>query len=383
MGVPEQPAAAAGVLRSIRCALWILAAAAGVAMLRLGRELLIPLLLAVLLALILSGVVERLRRVGIPRALSALLLLLVLGAVTVGMVDALSTQAQHWIESAPRVLSTIEHRIRPAQLVVRQVDAITRRARALAATDAKVPVAPAGATPAVTAVEVISGTGTLAAEIAVGMALALLMLAAGPATIAGMIAALVSEWHAASLVRVIDAVRAEVSRYYGTLALINIGFGLVVGVMMGRLGVPNPVLWGVMAGVLNFVPYLGCAVTLTLLTLVSLVSFDALGHTALVAASFLVAAGFEGHIIEPLFFARRFKLSPIVILIALWVGGWMWGIAGVVFTMPTLVAINAAAAHSRRGRLALAVGLADSSEESSGSNQATSASQATPRRAPA
>jgi predicted PurR-regulated permease PerM len=369
VGIPEQPAAAAGVLRSIRCALWILAAAACVAMLRLGRDLLIPLLLAVLLALILSGVVERLRRIGIPRALSALLLLLVLGAVTVGMVDALSNQAHHWIESAPRVLSTIEHRVRPAQLVVRQVDAITRRARAIAGTDAKDSVVSVGATPAVTAAEVISGTGALAGEIAVGMALALLMLAAGPAALGGMVAALIPEWRAASVVRIIDAVRAEVGRYYGTLALINIGFGLVVGVMMGLFGMPNPVLWGAMAGVLNFVPYLGCALTLTLLTLVSLVSFDALGHTVLVAVSFLVVAGFEGHIIEPLFFGRRFNLSPIVILIALWVGGWMWGIAGVVFTMPTLVAINAATAHRRRGSFVPAVGLADSSQESSGSSR--------------
>lgn len=348
MAVPEQSERAQ---RSVRRALWLLVIGASVPLLQFARDLVIPLLLAALLALVLSGLVERLRRIGVPRALSALLLLVVICGATIGTLDALWTPAQRWMVNAPRVLRTVEHRLRPAQLLVRQIDAITRRARAIADSDpaSAVPAVPVAAAPTVSAFGLLAGTGSLAGELAVGLALALLLLAAGPARLAGMTAALVEDWQAHDAQRVIEAVRTELGRYYGTLALINIAFGFVVGVMMWLFGMPNPMLWGVLAGVLNFIPYLGCAATLTILTLVSLVTFEALSHTLIVAGSFLAAAGIEGHIIEPIFFGRRFELNPIVIVIALWVGGWMWGVAGVVFTVPTLVAAKAAASHSRHG----------------------------------
>jgi predicted PurR-regulated permease PerM len=165
-----------------------------------------------------------------------------------------------------------------------------------------------------------------------------------------MTAAFAADWHAVQVLRVIDSIRMEVGRYYGTLALINIGFGLVTALTMGLLGMPNPMLWGALAGVLNFVPYLGCATTFAVLTVVSLVTFDQLTHTLMVSASFLALAAIEGHIIEPIFIGRRLDLNPIVVLVALWVGGWMWGIAGMVFALPALVAAKVAAAHSSRGR---------------------------------
>jgi predicted PurR-regulated permease PerM len=336
------------ILRSMRCALWILAICAFVAALRLGRDLLVPVLLAVLLALVLSGIVEALRRARIPRALSALVLLLVIGATVGGMLEALRMPAQHWVDSAPRILRTIEHRIQPAQSLVRRIDAIARRASALASPDRTAP-APTTSASSVMTVGVVTGTGWLAGEIVMATALTLLLLAAGPDTLARMAATLAADWHALRVLRIIDAVRVEVGRYYRTLALINVGFGIVTGVTMWSLGMPNPMLWGVLAGVLNFVPYLGCATTFTILTMVSLVAFDQISHTLMVSASFLVVAAVEGHIIEPIFLGRRLDLNPIVILIALWFGGWMWGVAGVLFTLPTLVAAKAAASRSTNG----------------------------------
>jgi predicted PurR-regulated permease PerM len=350
MAVPERTEAER-VQRSMRRALWLLVIGAGITLLHFARHLMVPLLLAALLALVLSGIVERLRRIGVPRAASALMLLVLICGATIGTLDALWTPAQRWITDAPRVLRTVEHRLRPAQVFVRQIDAITRRARAIADSDSSSapPAAPAAPAPAVSAVELIAGTGSFAGEAGVGLALALLLLAAGPARLAGMTAAVAGNGEAHDTLRIIEAVRTELGRYYGTLALINVAFGGVVGVMMWLFGMPNPMLWGVLAGVLNFIPYLGCAATLIILTLVSLVTFQSLSHTLIVAASFLAAAGIEGHIIEPIFFGRRFQLNPIVIVIALWVGGWMWGIAGVVFTVPTLVAAKAAASHSHHG----------------------------------
>jgi len=109
------------------------------------------------------------------------------------------------------------------------------------------------------------------------------------------------------------------------------------------------VLWGAIAGVLNFIPYLGCITTLVILSVVALVTFDHITHTLLVGASFLLLAAIEGHVVEPVFIGRRLDLNPIMVLVAIWMGGWIWGITGVVVALPTLVAAKVAASHSVRG----------------------------------
>ena len=341
----------AHALHSMARAMWILAGFATVAALRLGREVLVPVVFGVLLALVLSGIVEALRGLRIPRAVSALILLLIIGAGLVGILDAVWAPAQQWIENAPRVLRTIEHRARPAQSIVQRLDAIADRLSSLATPGAKAAATPPtpASTPGVSAVSVLAGTGWVAAATLMTLALTLLLLGAGPGPLARMTATLAHDWHAAQMLRIIHRIRLEVGRYYATLALINVGFGTVTALIMWALGMPNPALWGVMAGVLNFIPYLGCATTFAILTLVGLVTFDKIGHTLLVCASFLMLAAIEGHVIEPIFIGRRLNLNPIVVLVSLWLGGWLWGISGVILALPVLVATKVAAAHSTRG----------------------------------
>ena len=339
--------------RSVSRALWLVTLCVAVAALRLGRDLLVPIVLAVLITLVLSGIVETLRRYRVPRALSAVVLLALVGAAVGGTLHAVWTPAQQWIEGAPRVLRTIEHKTRPAQSVVRRIDAIVRRASALAgAADPPAAATTASAPPptsTVSAMDVVAGTSGVVAALLMGAALTLLLLTAGPSTLARLTAPVATDGRAIRVLRVIEAIRLEVGRYCGTLAVINLLFGALTALVMWLLGMPNPVLWGALAAVLNFIPYLGCATTLAILTLVAFVSFDRISQTALVAASFLALAAVEGHIVEPVFLGRRLDLNPIVVLVALWVGAWIWGIAGMVVALPLLVATKVAASHSDNG----------------------------------
>jgi predicted PurR-regulated permease PerM len=141
----------------------------------------------------------------------------------------------------------------------------------------------------------------------------------------------------------------ELGRYYGTLAVINLLFGTATALLMWALGMPNPMLWGALAAVLNFIPYLGAATTFVIVTLVAFVSFEGYSQTVVVGASFLLLTAIEGHIIEPVFVGRRLDLNPIVVLVALWVGAWMWGIAGMVVALPILVATKVAGSRSQNG----------------------------------
>ena len=352
--VAQAPSAATARRRTGRYLarpLWIVAICVAFTALRLGRDLLIPVVLAVLLALVLSGIVETLRRYRVPRGVSALVLLLLISVAMGGVLHAVWTPARQWIESAPRVLRTIEHKTRSAQSVVRRIDAIARRASALAGAGDPPGAAPAPAPPAswVSAMDVVESTSGVAAALLMGAALTLLLLAAGPPTLARMTAPIASEGRAVQALRVIDAIRVELGRYYGTLALLNLLFGTATSLLMWSLGMPNPMLWGALAAVLNFIPYLGCATTFVILTVVAFVSFDGIGKTLLAGTSFLLLAAIEGHIIEPVFVGRRLDLNPIVVLVALWLGAWMWGIAGMVVALPVLVATKVAASRSPNG----------------------------------
>ena len=308
------------------------------------------MVLATLMALIFSGIVETLRRYRIPRGLSALVVLLLIGASVGGLLHLVWTPAHQWIESAPRVLRTIEHKTRPAQSIVRRIDALARRASALgAAGDPPGADAPPALASSVSAMDLVESTSGVVAAILMGAALTLLLLAAGPPTLARMTAPVATDGRALQVLRVIDAIRVEVGRYYGTLVVINLLFGTATALLMWSLSMPNPMLWGALAAVLNFIPYLGCATTFVIVTVVAFVSFDAISRTLLVGASFLLLAAIEGHIIEPVFLGRRLDLNPIVVLVALWVGAWVWGIAGMVIALPFLVATKVAASRSQNG----------------------------------
>jgi predicted PurR-regulated permease PerM len=114
-------------------------------------------------------------------------------------------------------------------------------------------------------------------------------------------------------------------------------------------GMPNPFLWGTIAGVLNFIPYAGATTNLILLTTVAIVSFDGFARPAAVAGSFLALTTLEGQVVQPLLVGRRLELNPMLVFLALWFGGFFWGIAGIVLATPALVALKVIAENSVHG----------------------------------
>ena len=115
-------------------------------------------------------------------------------------------------------------------------------------------------------------------------------------------------------------------------------------------GMPTPFLWGVLAAILNFIPYAGPTATLIVLTLVAFVTFDGIGHVLAVAGSYLGLTLLEGQIIQPLFVGRRLQVNPLLIFLALWFGGLYWGIAGVILATPALVALKVVAENALSGK---------------------------------
>lgn len=330
-------------------ALICLVSGLAVALLYVARDAFIPVALALLFALLLSGPVEALHRKGLPRSVSALLILAIFLGFLGGAVNLLWDPAQQWLAAAPRTSLTIQRKLGPLARLIHRIDLVTSRAGSITDTGPGTAPAKAAAAPS-NSDGFLAETRTALVATTTVIVLTLFLLAAGVPVLARMSAAFASNTHASHVLRVIEAIRGEVGRYYATIAVINLGLGMATFGAMLALGMPNPLLWGVLAAVLNFIPYVGSATTLIVLTIVAFVSFNGIERVLAVAGAYLALATVEGQIVEPLFIGQRLSLSPVIVFLALWFGGWFWGIAGIVLAIPSLVALKVAAEHSQHGQ---------------------------------
>jgi predicted PurR-regulated permease PerM len=147
------------------------------------------------------------------------------------------------------------------------------------------------------------------------------------------------------VVKVTTAIERRVSNYLLTITCINAGLGVATALAMWLLGMPNPVLWGVLAAILNFVPYLGSSITLAVLTVVAILAFDSPSRALLVPAVFLGLAVIEGQVVNPIIVGRAMALSPPIVVLALMVGGAVWGIVGMLIAVPMLAMVKIYCAH--------------------------------------
>jgi predicted PurR-regulated permease PerM len=337
----SRPVTAAGVL---------LAGAIGL-LLYFGHVAFIPIAMALLFALVLSGPVEALHAVRIPRSLSAALILVAILGILAGMLNLVWEPAQQWFAAAPHTLRTIEHKIRPLAGFLSRVDELINRAGNMGSPAGGSPQRPPESAPGESApIVLLDATKNALVGMVTVVILTLFLLAGGPPMLGRMTSAFVSDFNSAHAIDVIEKVRGEVGRFYVTTTLINVGLGLATTCAMMLCGMPSPFLWGTLAGLLNFIPYAGSTTTLIVLTLVAIISFDGLGHVLAVAGSYLLLATIEGQVVQPLLVGRRLRLNPLLVFLALWFGGLFWGIAGIILATPTLVALKVIAENSSGGK---------------------------------
>jgi predicted PurR-regulated permease PerM len=129
------------------------------------------------------------------------------------------------------------------------------------------------------------------------------------------------------------------------MTLVNIYEGIAIGCGLWLIGLPNPVLWGVLAFAANYVPYLGALFAGGIVTIVSVVSFDSLGH-ALLAPLIYFGVNFSDNFISPYVMGRRLVLNPVIVFLAVMFWGWIWGIPGVLLAVPMTMIIKIICDHS-------------------------------------
>jgi len=138
---------------------------------------------------------------------------------------------------------------------------------------------------------------------------------------------------------------AQISVYLFTTTLINIGVGVVTGVALALVGMPNPVLWGVLAGVLNFIPYLGAVVNTVILGLASVVTFERTSDALIPPLVFLGLNLIESNLVTPMILGRRMRLNTVALFIGLIFWWYLWGITGAILAVPIMAAFKIMCDH--------------------------------------
>lgn len=321
-----------------------LAVFAGVAVLYLGREILMPAATAVVLGLVLRPACRRLNRWRIPYPVSALGLVLSITAVFGAAAYGLKEPAAQWLREAPGSLRLLEYRVLDFKRSIAEVREATQQVGHLGEVGDE--------REQQVIVQKKDLPGQLFAELqeaTAGVFTALLMLffilGWGDRLYRNLVNALPGFANRRVTVAITQEIELFVSSYLATITLINALLGGVVALVMHLFGMPNPVLWGVLAALLNFVPYLGPAVTAVVLTFVAVLTYSSLGQALLVPAAFLVITALEGYVITPMAVGSRLTLNPLVIFLSLVFWFWVWGVIGVLLTVPLLVCIKVIIKH--------------------------------------
>jgi predicted PurR-regulated permease PerM len=304
--------------------------------LKLGSGFFIPIVLAFLLNFILGPIVRALLRFRIPEPLGAgLVLLMFLSALAYG-IYSLAVPVTGWAAKLPETLRQAQFKLRD---IKRSVEGVTKAGEEVNR------LTSLGTDPKTQKVEVkkpgigemvLSQTQEFLISSVVMLALLYFLMASGDLFLRKLVNVLPRFEDKKRAVEISRQIEHDVSRYLLTATLINAGFGTVLGIALFFIGMPNPVLWGVMAAILNFIPYIGAIVGMGILTLVAFLTFDSLSGVMLAPGTYLALNLLEEYLVLPLIMSHRLTLNPVVIFVWLIFWGWLWGIPGALLAVPLL-----------------------------------------------
>jgi len=314
-----------------------------------ASALFIPIALALLLNLLLAPAVRGLRRhLRLPEGFGAALVLVLLLATVAVSFYGLSGPATRWLAELPVAMVNLEQKLEMLRQPVKEVQQAANKVADMATPDGAsgeeepVPVALQGPS---LAQMFVGGAMTLAAGLIIIVALLFFLLASGDTLLRQAVSIAPRLHDKKRVVEIMRDIEDDISYYLLTVSIINAGLGCAVGVAMHLIGMPNPILWGVMAGFLNFVPFLGAVAGISIVGLVAILTFETVSLIVLPPLAYLVLTTFEAQFITPALLARRLTLNPVAVFLALIVWTWLWGIAGALMAVPLLAVFKICCDH--------------------------------------
>lgn len=275
---------------------------------------------------------------------AALILLVFVSGLTFGLVK-LEPPASFWLERAPQALKKVEGKFETFKQPILDMGK---------ATHALEQVASLPESPTIKHIEVKAGSLGEAlinwtTEFVLGllstMILLFFFLASGDLFLEKLVKVLPRFSDKRRAVEIVRGIEENISTYLVTVTGVNVGLAILVSFTMYVLGMPNPFLWGAMAGVLNFIPYVGSIVGFGAITLAATFTFDYITLIAMVSGSYLLLTGVEGDFITPMLLGQRLSLNPVVVLLSVLFWGWMWGVIGALLAVPFVASFKIMSDH--------------------------------------
>ncbi|WBU54025.1 AI-2E family transporter [Paracoccus sp. SCSIO 75233] len=356
----------------------------------MAAAFLMPVTLAMLLFFVFSPFRRMMSRRGFNAGISAVIVTIGLIAVVGGLGYFVSGPISEIVEDSPRITQRLEERfsslresVKPLEEAAKQIDEVTGGGdEAEIAADATGEAAPDvigtlpdGALPgqetAVT-MEADSGGGTggeqeirvrvdteetstlqtlasagpsVAGQIVFTIFLLFFLIASGDLLYLKTVQSFDNLREKRAAYMALREIEASLGSYLGAITLINAGLGIGIGMGMWFWGMPQPLLWGIAAFILNFIPYLGAVTGVAAAFIVALISFDDFYTPVMVAATYFAFTSLEGQLVTPYFVSRRLQLNTVVVFITVALWAWLWSVLGMVVAVPLLVVLKVLADH--------------------------------------
>jgi predicted PurR-regulated permease PerM len=299
----------------------------------------LPIIFAIILYLVLQPAMRGAATLRIPKAIAALLMILIFFGGVGALGFTLSGPAADWVSKAPDSLRRIESRLFVLKQPIADLQSVSKQIEKIAegpSTDSR-PVTVAG--PGVSSF-LFSGTRSMLVGLGTTVVLLFFLLVSGDLFLRRFIEILPTLSDKKQAVEISREIESNVSSYLATISLMNFGVGVLTGIAAYLCGLSDPILWGTVAFLLNFVPILGPLCGVVILLLAGLLTFDVIWQAVLPAGIYLVIHIVEGETVTPMLLARRFVLNPVLVVISIIFWYWMWGIAGVLLAVPLLAAVK-------------------------------------------
>jgi predicted PurR-regulated permease PerM len=300
-----------------------------------ASEIVLPLIFASILKLLLQPAMRILERLRLPRVLAAVLLILTLFGTIVGLGTAISGPAATWAAKLPEGIPRLQERLSFMREPIDTLQRLLQQVEDFGGTGPS-PSASASARGPTLLTKLFTGTRNFASGLFATVLFLFFLLVSGDIFLHRLVEILPRFRSKRQVVEISQHIESDISAYLITITIMNAAVRIAMALAMWLTGVGDPILWGTVAFLLNYVPILGTVLGALIFLLAGLLTVEPLWQALLPAALYLGLHLIEGETVTPMLLARRFTLNPVLVIISLVFWFWMWGIPGAILSVPML-----------------------------------------------
>lgn len=295
----------------------------------------VPVLLAWVVAMVLLPVVDGLERRGLSRALTSTVLVILLVASMIVIVGVLTVPLTYWVGRTSELGALLKERLQTLGNPLAFFEEISNALSQVTGEDQSASAVNLSSSNIVTAI--LSVLTPLVSQTLIFVVALVFHLIYQRDIQSGMLLLFQNDSARQIAKDILKDIQVNTSIYFGTLTVVNICLGIAATVLTWLVGLPHPFLWGMLAAALNFVPYLGAAIVIATLFVVGLIAFSALSHAVIAPLAYLGITALEGQVITPTLIGHRLTINPFLVFLSIACWTWMWGPVGAFLGVPILL----------------------------------------------